>query len=229
MPVNIRSVRAAPAFDDVLDPAAAVRPPGPLGERDVHVWVVPPAPRTGVACSSSPAAGRRHARSHAAARRVVAGYLACDPRCVDFRRDDLGKPQIVGGDLHYSLAHAGDVALVGVGRGHPLGVDVEPVRRLAEREALVRRCFTARERAHVGALATDEDVLRLWVRKEAAAKATGEGLKRVFEGFDVLTDRAVPGWRIMDLETVPGHVAAAAVRDDVATVVVAELALPQPL
>jgi 4'-phosphopantetheinyl transferase len=227
----------ASATDDASHPAVGLGSSCSLGERDVHVWTVPLAPGAGdedaigdmlsveeratMARLSSTAGRRRYGRSHAAVRVIVGGYLGRDPRRVSFRRDPLGKPQVAGGDLRYSLSHAGDVALVGVGRGRPLGVDVEPVRRLVEREALVRRCFTARERAHLDALGTDEDILRLWVRKEAVAKATGEGLERVFEGLDVLSARALPGWRIEDLVTAPGHVAAAAVRDDVARLVVA--------
>ncbi|MEK6271359.1 MAG: 4'-phosphopantetheinyl transferase superfamily protein [Actinomycetota bacterium] len=179
-----------------------------------------------VARFGSPAGRLRYARSHAAVRLILARYLECDPRAVRLERDRLGKPHIVSSDLHYSLAHAPHVALVGVGRGSRLGVDVEAVRRLPEVDALKRRCLTARERMHLEAVGTNEELLRLWVRKEAAAKVTGEGLRRVVDGLEVLTASALPGWRIVDLVPAPCHVAAAVVRDDVARVVARTFAPP---
>ena len=227
----ITAMTTAPTIEYGSDPAIC---PGSLGEREAHVWIVALDPAAGdedvlsaaeraAMCRISlPAARLRYARSHAAARQIVAAYLRCDPRGIVLRPDARGKPLIADANLHFSLAHAGDVALVGIGRGGPLGVDVELVRPLPEREALVRRCFTARERADLLACDGDEETLRLWVRKEAVAKTTGYGLARVFDGLDVLSDDAVPGWRIVDLAPAPRHVGALAVRDDVSRLVVTE-------
>jgi phosphopantetheinyl transferase len=79
---------------------------------------------------------------------------------------------------------------------------------------------------HLEAVGTNEELLRLWVRKEAAAKVTGEGLRRVVDGLEVLTASALPGWRIVDLVPAPCHVAAVVVRDDVARVVARTFAPP---
>jgi 4'-phosphopantetheinyl transferase len=232
-----RPASTAGGMKEVVAVGRCAGPLGALGERDVHLWIVHLGPGTAdevrlsgllsaseratVARLASPASRNRYARSHAAVRLILAHYLQCDPRAVRLGRDRLGKPRVRCSDLHYSMAHAPDVALVGVSPRGPLGVDVEAVRPLPEADALKRRCFTARERAHLEAVGTDGELMRLWVRKEAAAKVTGEGLRGVFDGLDVLTASAVPGLRILDLLPASGHVGAAAVCDDVARVVAA--------
>jgi 4'-phosphopantetheinyl transferase len=206
-----------------------------LGERDVHVWVVPLTgddaqdPRlrdvlsaselTTVARFVSPDDSRDYAASHAAVRRIVAAYTARDPVSIRFECSPTGKPRVAETDVEYSLAHARGLAVVGIGRRKPLGVDVERVRRLRGADALKRACFTPRERAFVEAVGDDEGLLRLWTRKEALVKATGEGVLRTRDPVDVLTASPLPDWRIVDLRPDAGYVGAAVVSDDVARVV----------
>src|SRR5688572_10316351 len=100
--VKMALMARASAIAETFDAGLGVEPPRSLGEREIHIWIVPLAPGAG------------EARSRAAARQIVAGYLGCEPRRVSFWTDRLGKPQVAGGDLHYSLSHAGAVALVRV-------------------------------------------------------------------------------------------------------------------
>ncbi|GAA4982876.1 4'-phosphopantetheinyl transferase family protein [Kineococcus glutinatus] len=77
-----------------------------------------------------------------------------------------GRPTLPGTGLSVSLSHAGRRVVVALSRDGDVGVDVE--RRTGLDAA-----------ALAGALAPQEaagDPLRLWVRKEAVLKATGEGL-----------------------------------------------------
>jgi 4'-phosphopantetheinyl transferase len=94
-----------------------------------------------------------------------------------------GKPRL--GDeagIDFSLSHAGGLALIAVSGAGPVGVDLElprPVRIAAERRAQLEACAEA-----IGAtpLPVDRDsdsdarTLTAWVRLEALAKATGEGI-----------------------------------------------------
>ena len=83
-----------------------------------------------------------------------------------------GKPSI-GDDVQLSVSHAGAVVLVAVTRVAPIGVDVEPITRAAHAEAAARWACASEERAQIR---DGRDALRYWTRKEAVAKATGEGL-----------------------------------------------------
>jgi phosphopantetheinyl transferase len=191
---------------------------------EVHVWVVPlrgpgaeshllpAAERERMERLASAADQHRYGLAHASRRLILASYLNCAPEQVDIRTDELGKPGVRGSELEHSLAHAGDRALVAVGWGRALGVDVERVHRMPDVEALVRGAFTTREREHLAA-ARDEarELLRLWTRKEALLKATGEGVRDWTRGLDVLDDEPRAGWRLVDLELGADYVGAVAV------------------
>jgi 4'-phosphopantetheinyl transferase len=213
-----------------------------LGDRDVHVWIVPlamglqgdealpdvlsPAELTTMARFASADDRRRYALSHVAARRILAAYVDRDPADLRFQQDRTGKPHLTDTDVQHSLAHAGRLALVGVGRHRALGVDAERVRPLPAADALKRSCLTARERLHVDAAGTEEALLRLWTRKEAVVKATGEGLSRALDGFEVLAACTLPGWRVVDLAPAAGYVGAAVVSDDVTKVIAVTVSDP---
>jgi 4'-phosphopantetheinyl transferase len=216
-----------------------------LGDRDVHIWIVPltmslqddgalpdvlsPAELTTMARFASVDDRRRYGLSHVAARRILAGYVERDPADIRFEHERTGKPHVTDTDVQYSVAHAGRLALLGVGRHRPLGVDVERVRPLPAADALKRSCLTPRERLEVDAAGTDEALLRFWTRKEAVVKATGEGLSRSLDGFEVLAGTRLPGWRIVDLAPAPGYVGAAAVSDDVTNVISVTFTAPNRL
>ncbi|MFJ4922385.1 4'-phosphopantetheinyl transferase family protein [Streptomyces sp. NPDC088725] len=98
-----------------------------------------------------------------------------------------GKPQALGGAARWelSLMHSGDVVAVAVTQGFPVGLDVErlddppeppPEAGLPPEYELV---LTAEERAAVIPLPRAERAaafMTYWTCKEAALKATGEGL-----------------------------------------------------
>lgn len=84
-------------------------------------------------------------------------------------------------DLHFSVAHAGDWAVVAVLRGAPVGVDVEESGRVpaAGLEQLADVALAPEERAELWRLpqaARPSAFITYWVRKEAVVKATGDGL-----------------------------------------------------
>jgi 4'-phosphopantetheinyl transferase len=142
---------------------------------------------------------RRYGWSHVALRLVLAEWLDRDPANVELARGPSGKPRVTGSAVEFSLAHAGDLALVACG-SRAVGVDVEPVRVLDDPSL-----FTPAEKARVDA----GDGIRLWTRKEALLKATGEGL--LGRRTDEVETDGVPGWRIVDLDPAPGYVGAVAV------------------
>lgn len=88
-------------------------------------------------------------------------------------RGPHGQPRVAG--LAVAHADSGAWRALAVAESGPLGLDLECVRALRCREALLRRCFAAEEREALAA-AGDRLLLRCWTLKEAVVKAHGRGL-----------------------------------------------------
>lgn len=170
---------------------------------------------------------RRYAHAHGAMRQLVGDYLGLAPSSVELTHDELGKPRVVGTELQVSLAHADELALVAIGWDGAIGVDVERVRHLPDAEALKRTCFTERERVRLERCDGDAELIRLWTRKEALLKATGEGLRTHPRAVDVLDSEPLPGWRLFDLVPARGYAGAVAVRRQVKSVMMGRFNSPQ--
>lgn len=164
-------------------PALAAWPSPRLGVDEVHVWRIP------LDDGPDPASERRHASARAArlraqARagllRVLAHYTGLPAEALRFDVDALGKPRLShAGAPSFNLSHARGLALVAVGAGIALGIDVEPLRPLADVDALAQRFLSPAEAAAVAATEAEARTaafLRTWTRKEAALKASGHGL-----------------------------------------------------
>jgi 4'-phosphopantetheinyl transferase len=164
--------------------------------------------------------------AHAGLRRALAGELGAEPAELAFTADPGGRPRLAGAaELHFSLSHAGDRALVAVARTPRVGVDVEVVRPDIEVERLAARNYTASERAELSALAGAERLLafyRVWTRKEAYVKALGKGLLHPLDAFDVSAGATarfggfrdgsrLEAWSLHDLELGAGRAGALAV------------------
>jgi len=122
---------------------------------------------------------RRFARSHAALRGILAGYVAAPPHALRFATGLRGKPSLPGRNLHFNLAHSGEAALVAVSRAAPVGVDVEQPRPLHSVLGMARTVFHAEEIAQLEALDPSqrhEAFFECWVRREALVKGLGLGL-----------------------------------------------------
>ncbi len=120
---------------------------------------------------------------HAVAREggIAAREVVVDRSCPDCARWH-GRPQIVGvPGLEVSISHAGDRVGVAVGRGVPIGLDVEARAELPNppEQAVLASVLDSAELARYpcGQLCADSFGV-YWVRKEAVLKATGEGLRR---------------------------------------------------
>lgn len=178
----------------------------PLGESDVHIWIVPLA---------DPDKKRRRELAHLAEGMLLASYLDLTPAMLEYERGPGGKPRLRGEALQYNLSHSERLALVAVSRKLPLGVDVQAPHPTAEKPWFARRICSARELEHFGGSPTPDELVRLWARKEAVIKARGEGSYVAVGEIDVLDDHVEGGWLCQDvsLADVPGFHAAVAVRE----------------
>ena len=81
----------------------------------------------------------------------------------------IGKPYFTDASIYFSLSHSMDLCAAAIADS-PVGVDIE-IYRPAYNPRLVKRCLSETEKQFF-----DGDFTRLWSRKEAVAKMTGEGL-----------------------------------------------------
>jgi hypothetical protein len=115
------------------------------------------------------------------------------------------------GDLQSSVSHSAELALIAVANGRAVGVDVEAMRAGRRLQAIAESRFSPGEAAALRALdesERDAAFYRLWVRKEAYLKATGEGIAGGLDSFDALTGELPEGWELTDLDVGEGYAAA---------------------
>lgn len=151
--------------------------------------------------------------SRAWLRLLLGRYLGAEPAAVRFAVDARGKPQVVeGGSLCFSLSRSAGSALIAVTRGRSVGVDVERARGV-DHDGVAKRYFAPAEVDLLQGLpeaARAEAFFGLWVRKEAVAKASGEGLAKCI-GLDVRNDVTSDRWSVASLDVRPGFAAAVSV------------------
>lgn len=98
------------------------------------------------------------------------------PLSFSYEYGDLGKPQIVNFPKKFNLSHSGDYVVCGVGDGE-VGVDIQKWVPYKERTA--ERFFAPAEWKLLQELPVPQRTelfYRLWSRKEAYGKYTGQGI-----------------------------------------------------
>lgn len=101
-----------------------------------------------------------------------------------------------GRDLRVSIAHKNNVAVALAREGRRVGIDIEAIE--PRTDAFVELSFSPPELELVKGEPRDEALTRLWAAKEAAAKATGEGLSGNPRRFSI-RDRAGDRWLVGDV------------------------------
>lgn len=122
---------------------------------------------------------------------LIAGLLLRSEisRCIgipenklSFVKGPLGKPYVKGGGVQFSVSHTKGAVCVAIGNDADgeIGVDIECRTRCAS-DKLKERVLSKGERDIVH---TDEDFIRVWVKKEAFLKRTGIGVATDLKGAD---------------------------------------------
>ncbi len=137
----------------------------------------------------APAARVRRMTARLGMRVLLASYLDIDPREVEIAYGPRGRPELVGSHgLSFNLSHTADLAVLAIGRGRTIGVDIEALKRRTPSVGLIERALNPRESARVMRMdgrERTEAFLRYWTIKEAYAKALGVGLALDFRDVDV--------------------------------------------
>jgi 4'-phosphopantetheinyl transferase len=145
--------------------------------------------RSAVASRSRVAAARRYQVAHGALRellgRVAAvepGALVIDRTCRHCGHPAHGRPFVRDRpDVSFSLSHSGSTAVVAIGGGEDIGIDVETVRPRRSVARLAARVMAGDEFAEWNTIEGDSArlhaFLETWTAKEAVLKARGLGLR----------------------------------------------------
>ncbi|MBP2702765.1 4'-phosphopantetheinyl transferase superfamily protein [Microbispora sp. RL4-1S] len=166
---------------------------------------------------------RRYVVAHGALRHILSARLGVPPGALRWTAGPNGKPRVAGrADVEWNLSHSGDVALVAVTGGRPVGVDVETARPAFDAGAFAARFFPAEDGRYLEdgeGEGVGERFARLWTRREACVKAAGarlaQGLRLPVGAPGPLLVRdptgTLPGpWLVWDVEVDEGFVGAVA-------------------
>jgi 4'-phosphopantetheinyl transferase len=126
-------------------------------------------------------ARRRFTMGRAALRHVLSLYTGTEPVDVRLLRGEYGKPLLdTRDDLHFSMTHSGEAALIAVARA-AVGVDMEHDRVPRRSDRIASRLFhpqTVLVLASLPPERRDAAFLDAWTLREAHVKAVGGGLFR---------------------------------------------------
>jgi 4'-phosphopantetheinyl transferase len=169
---------------------------------------------------------RRFTIGRAVLRLILSGYLETEAEQVQFSYGKFGKPTLAAPNagIRFNVSHSQDVAVVAVAHGREVGVDIEFVRQLTDREQLLTATFSSRELAVYRLLPCQQQQAAFfagWTRKEAYLKARGEGLSIPLDSFavslgpdpaalvEVRHDPMEPArWSMANLSVAPGYAGA---------------------
>lgn len=128
-------------------------------------------------------------------------YLRTSPAAVKLATDDNGKPFVLAGEhstsrtpIRFNTSHSESWAVFAFSRELELGIDIEYFQREVDHEAILERHFSDVERTQLRALSPDarrQAFFRVWTRKEACLKATGDGLRTDLDSFSVPLERDI--------------------------------------
>jgi len=168
-------------------------------------------------------------RARATLRQVLGRRLAAAPADVRIVEGADAKPTLAGRELEFNVAHTDGLAVIAVAHV-AVGVDVERIEAIApdEFDDLVAFVLTERELEELARLPEQERLAayyRVWTRKEAFVKATGEGIARrplpeIVVGVGPPALVRVVGmragelacWSVVDLDVPSGYVASLVAR-----------------
>lgn len=133
---------------------------------------------------------RRFILGRTGLRLLLARYLERDARSILFRYGYRGKPQLDHSEkmLRFNLSHSDELVLYCFSRDREVGIDVERVRVLAERDLIAEQVLSDKELSILhSAPPESRDVLflRLWTRKESFLKALGIGISASMKKTDL--------------------------------------------
>ncbi len=130
-------------------------------------------------------------------------------------RNEFGKPSVAAPlaavSLQFNLSHVNDGIACAITERRRIGIDIMRADTAIDIAAMTEHFLSTREVCELETLRSPEErrrrALRLWIRKEAYLKATGEGFSRPPEQVDDLPN----GWAIQEFQLGRSHTGAVVV------------------
>lgn len=130
---------------------------------------------------ANPSVKARFETTRGLRRKMLSEVAGVDPRELSFQEDGDGKPRAENAEgWDFNVSHSGELVAVAVARG-PVGVDIEMIRPVRQRQSIVARYFHPDEACAWRALdpgLREEAFFLLWSAREAAMKCLGLGLAK---------------------------------------------------
>lgn len=141
-----------------------------------------------------PESRTRFILAHGVMRHLLALYLGCTPCEIEFRADPMGKPELADGgtNISFNLSHSDGRAVLAIGSGQALGVDVEHERTDLDILEMAHYCLTEAERDGVVFALPERrraEFFRYWVAKESVLKGAGLGLGFPLDKVEIVIGR----------------------------------------
>lgn len=155
-----------------------------------------------------------------AIKQLLGYYLAKPPQSIDWQLGSYGKPYIAQSPLDFNISHSGDYALLAVGWGGCLGIDIELINETTNCLELAKRFFAEEEVDQIEAFQASKAQLcqvffHIWTAKESIIKALGKGLSLPLTSFAVdvrgmpqlirLDSGNLSEWRLHQLDIANGY------------------------
>ncbi len=137
---------------------------------------------------------KQYILSHFLLRKVIGQILGKNPLDILFIEAEKKKPALAGANqsLSFNLSHAGGKILIGLNFDGEIGVDIEKEDPGFDYTAFAKEHFSDGEKRMLDQAGNDKAVkifFKIWTRKEAWLKLTGEGLRDDLFAVDVSDDK----------------------------------------
>lgn len=133
---------------------------------------------------------RRFATGRSMMRVILSRYLNTAPERLEFTYNTYGKPEVINAQkLQFNISHTDDLALLAIGKGFPMGVDIE-LYSARPYDGIARSLFSNQEMLEfekVPNALKPAIFFHVWSQKEAFIKACGLGLSYPTQEFSVPT------------------------------------------
>lgn len=139
----------------------------------------------------------RFLQGRASLRMLLSAYSGRSPKELELEAGPHGKPRLLSGDrLGFNMSHSDNLAIIALGRGAEIGIDIERFVPPKDPLGLAEHVFSEDECCSLADLPAADKTLAFltgWTRKEAFLKALGVGFSRDPRGITVglLPERSV--------------------------------------
>jgi len=163
----------------------------------------------------------RYVQARCLLREVLSFYKKCAPGEIIFEYTKHGKPCLKGEPsqgVQFNVSHSGDMVAVAVSWGRRVGIDIEKIGDDVLESDPSMHFFLDTEIAAIRnshGRTKSELFLRIWTRKEALLKATGDGIGGL-SGSPDLSDKGDISWngtvwQVHDFGISPAYIVALAI------------------